>query len=302
MNNMLQVQFGNITFQNPVIAASGTFSPDFEQHFDLSRLGGICSKGLTLYPRAGNKGIRIWETASGIMNSVGLENKGVDLFIQQDLPILKKLKDKGVRIIINVSGSTEEEYLRAVELFSKEEVDIIELNISCPNIKGGGMLFGMTSYAARELVRQVRKITSLPLVIKLTPNADNIVKIAQCCEEEGADGLSLVNTFNAMAIDVKKRKPVFNNVYAGLSGPAIKPIALRMVHEVCQKVKIPVIGIGGITNGRDALEFVMAGATCLQVGTANFMNPFSCARIIEDIENFLREEGIESLEEIRGIL
>ncbi len=302
MNNMLQVQFGNITFQNPVIAASGTFSPDFEQHFDLSRLGGICSKGLTLYPRAGNKGIRIWETASGIMNSVGLENKGVDLFIQQDLPILKKLKDKGVRIIINVSGSTEEEYLRAVELFSKEEVDIIELNISCPNIKGGGMLFGMTSYAARELVRQVRKITSLPLVIKLTPNADNIVKIAQCCEEEGADGLSLVNTFNAMAIDVKKRKPAFNNVYAGLSGPAIKPIALRMVHEVCQKVKIPVIGIGGITNGRDALEFVMAGATCLQVGTANFMNPFSCARIIEDIENFLREEGIESLEEIRGIL
>jgi len=302
LNNMLQVQFGNITFQNPVIAASGTFSPDFEQHFDLSRLGGICSKGLTLYPRAGNKGIRIWETASGIMNSVGLENKGVDLFIQQDLPILKKLKDKGVRIIINVSGSTEEEYLRAVELFSKEEVDIIELNISCPNIKGGGMLFGMTSYAARELVRQVRKITSLPLVIKLTPNADNIVKIAQCCEEEGADGLSLVNTFNAMAIDVKKRKPAFNNVYAGLSGPAIKPIALRMVHEVCQKVKIPVIGIGGITNGRDALEFVMAGATCLQVGTANFMNPFSCARIIEDIENFLREEGIESLEEIRGIL
>ena len=302
MNNMLQVQFGNITFQNPVIAASGTFSPDFEQHFDLSRLGGICSKGLTLYPRAGNNGIRIWETASGIMNSVGLENKGVDLFIQQDLPILKKLKDKGVRIIINVSGSTEEEYLRAVELFSKEEVDIIELNISCPNIKGGGMLFGMTSYAARELVRQVRKITSLPLVIKLTPNADNIVKIAQCCEEEGADGLSLVNTFNAMAIDVKKRKPAFNNVYAGLSGPAIKPIALRMVHEVCQKVKIPVIGIGGITNGRDALEFVMAGATCLQVGTANFMNPFSCARIIEDIENFLREEGIESLEEIRGIL
>ena len=139
-------------------------------------------------------------------------------------------------------------------------------------------------------------------MIKLTPNADNIVKIAQCCEEEGADGLSLVNTFNAMAIDVKKRKPVFNNVYAGLSGPAIKPIALRMVHEVCQKVKIPVIGIGGITNGRDALEFVMAGATCLQVGTANFMNPFSCARIIEDIENFLREEGIESLEEIRGIL
>ena len=179
---------------------------------------------------------------------------------------------------------------------------MIELNISCPNVKEGGMLFGITSSTARELVRQVRSVNKLPLIVKLSPNADDIVKIAQCCEEEGADGLSLVNTFKAMAIDIKRRMPVFDNIYAGLSGPAIKPIALRMVHEVCQKVKIPVMGIGGICNGRDALEFIMVGATCIQVGTANFINPNSCLQIITEIDNFLRTEGIPSLDEIRGII
>ncbi|HOF02648.1 MAG TPA: dihydroorotate dehydrogenase [Atribacterota bacterium] len=302
MNKALQVKFGNIIFKNPVIAASGTFSLDFEQHFDLTQLGGICTKGLTLSPRTGNKGIRIWETASGIMNSVGLENKGIDLFIKNDLPILKKVRAKGTRIIANVSGSTIEEYLEGITLLAKAEVDMIELNISCPNIKGGGMSFGMTGQAARELVRQVRGLTLLPLVVKLTPNADNIVKVAQCCVEEGADGLSLVNTFNGMAIDIRSRKPVFDNIYAGLSGPAIKPIALRMVHEVCRNVKIPVMGMGGICNGRDALEFIMAGASCIQVGTANFINPLSCIRIIEEIDDFLRKEGIKSLDEIRGII
>lgn len=302
MNKALQVKFGNTIFKNPVITASGTFSLDFEQHFDLTQLGGICTKGLTLSPRTGNNGIRIWETASGIMNSVGLENKGIDLFIKNDLPILKKVRAKGTRIIANVSGSTIEEYLEGVTLLAKAEVDMIELNISCPNIKGGGMSFGMTGQAARELVRQVRGLTLLPLVVKLTPNADNIVKVAQCCAEEGADGLSLVNTFNGMAIDIRSRKPVFDNIYAGLSGPAIKPIALRMVHEVCRNVKIPVMGMGGICNGRDALEFIMAGATCIQVGTANFINPLSCIRIIEEIDDFLRKEGIKSLDEIRGII
>jgi len=302
LNKALQVKFGNIIFKNPVIAASGTFSLDFEQHFDLTQLGGICTKGLTLSPRTGNKGIRIWETASGIMNSVGLENKGIDLFIKNDLPILKKVRAKGTRIIANVSGSTIEEYLEGITLLAKAEVDMIELNISCPNIKGGGMSFGMTGQAARELVRQVRGLTLLPLVVKLTPNADNIVKVAQCCAEEGADGLSLVNTFNGMAIDIRSRKPVFDNIYAGLSGPAIKPIALRMVHEVCRNVKIPVMGMGGICNGRDALEFIMAGASCIQVGTANFINPLSCIRIIEEIDDFLRKEGIKSLDEIRGII
>ena len=300
--SILQVKFGKIIFKNPVIAASGTFGTGFEQHFDLSQIGGICTKGLTLCHRSGNKGIRIWETSSGIMNSIGLENKGIDLFIKQDLPILKKIRDEGVRIIININGSTIAEYVELTALLSEEEADIIELNISCPNVKKGGMLFGITSSAARELVRQVRSVTKLPLIVKLSPNADDIVKIAQCCEEEGADGLSLVNTFKAMAIDIKKRMPVFDNIYAGLSGPAIKPIALRMVHEVCQKVNIPVMGMGGICNGRDALEFIMVGATCIQVGTANFINPNSCLQIITEIDNFLRTEGIPSLDEIRGII
>ena len=302
MNKMLQVRFGNIVFKNPVITASGTFNLDYKQHYDLSQLGGVCSKGITLYSRTGNEGIRIWETSSGIMNSIGLENDGIDFFNKYELPLLKELKGKGVRIIANISGSTTEEYIKAVTLLYKEEVDMIELNISCPNVKEGGMHFGMTPSAARELVRQVRIITRLPLIIKLSPNADDIVKVAQCCEEEGADGLSLVNTFKAMAIDIDRRKPVFDNIYAGLSGPAIKPMALRMVHEVCQKVKIPVMGLGGICNGRDALEFIMAGATCIQVGTANFINPRICLQIIAEIEEFLKEEKIRSLDEIRGIV
>ena len=302
MNKMLQVRFGNIVFKNPVITASGTFNLDYKQHYDLSQLGGVCSKGITLYSRTGNEGIRIWETSSGIMNSIGLENDGIDFFNKYELPLLKELKGKGVRIIANISGSTTEEYIKAVTLLYKEEVDMIELNISCPNVKEGGMHFGMTPSAARELVRQVRIITRLPLIIKLSPNADDIVKVAQCCEEEGADGLSLVNTFKAMAIDIDRRKPVFDNIYAGLSGPAIKPMALRMVHEVCQKVKIPVMGLGGICNGRDALEFIMAGATCIQVGTANFINPRICLQIIAEIEEFLKEEKIRSLDEIRGII
>ena len=302
MSDILQVNFGNTIFKNPVVAASGTFSLDYGQHFDLSQLGGICSKGLTLFPREGNGGIRIWETASGIINSVGLENKGIDLFNKEDLPLLKKLKEQEVRIIANINGSTVEEYIEAIEHLSKEGVDMVELNISCPNVKEGGMYFGMTSSTARGLVRQARAVTNLPLIIKLSPNADDIVKVAQCCEEEGADGLSLVNTFKAMAIDIGKRKPVFDNIYAGLSGPAIKPIALRMVHEVCQKVKIPVMGMGGICNGQDALEFIMVGATCVQVGTANFINPRTCLQIIAELEEFLRVEGIKSLEEIRGII
>lgn len=302
MNKMLQVRFGNIVFKNPVITASGTFNLDYKQHYDLSQLGGVCSKGITLYSRTGNEGIRIWETSSGIMNSIGLENDGIDFFNKYELPLLKELKGKGVRIIANISGSTTEEYIKAVTLLYKKEVDMIELNISCPNVKEGGMHFGMTPSAARELVRQVRIITRLPLIIKLSPNADDIVKVAQCCEEEGADGLSLVNTFKAMAIDIDRRKPVFDNTYAGLSGPAIKPMALRMVHEVCQKVKIPVMGLGGICNGRDALEFIMAGATCIQVGTANFINPRICLQIIAEIEEFLKEEKIRSLDEIRGII
>ena len=299
MSNYLNVNFSSIKFKNPVIAASGTFGIGYQQHFDLSKLGGICTKGLTLFPKSGNDGIRIWETASGLMNSIGLENIGIKNFINNELPILKKL---GVRTIVNINGSTVDEYLECVSIINNEEIDIIELNISCPNVKEGGLLFGMNSKTASQIVRKVRGITKLPLVIKLSPNAENIVRIAQCCEEEGADGLSLVNTFKAMSVDIYNRKPVFNNMYAGLSGPAIKPIALRMVHEVCQNVEIPVMGLGGITSGKDALEFIMAGATCIQVGTANFINPYSCLEIIKEIDTFMNKEGIKSLNEIRGII
>lgn len=299
MNNYLNVNFSSIEFKNPVIAASGTFGIGYQQHFDLSKLGGICTKGLTLFPKSGNDGIRIWETASGLMNSIGLENIGIKNFINNELPILKKL---GVRTIVNINGSTVDEYLECVSIINNEEIDIIELNISCPNVKEGGLLFGINAKTASQIVRKVRGITKLPLVIKLSPNAENIVRIAQCCEEEGADGLSLVNTFKAMSVDIYNRKPVFNNMYAGLSGPAIKPIALRMVHEVCQNVEIPVMGLGGITSGKDALEFIMAGATCIQVGTANFINPYSCLEIIKEIDTFMNKEGIKSLNEIRGII
>ena len=250
-------------------------------------------------PKSGNDGIRIWETASGLINSIGLENIGINNFINKELPYLKSL---GVKIIVNISGSTIDDYIRCVSIISNENIDIIELNISCPNVKEGGLFFGMNSKTARQVIRQVRKVTRLPLVIKLSPNSENIIKIAQCCEEEGADGLSLVNTFKAMAIDVYKRKSIFNNIYAGLSGPAIKPIALRMVHEVCKNVDIPVMGLGGISNGKDALEFIMAGATCIQVGTANFINPFSCIEIIKEMESFMNKEGVKSLKEIRGVI
>ena len=243
--------------------------------------------------------MRVWETPSGMMNSVGLENPGIQGFIDNELQFFKDLDF--VRIA-NVGGGTLEDYIEGVKLLNDQPVDMIELNISCPNVKAGGMAFGIKNEVARDVVRAVRKVTDLPLVVKLSPNAEDIVGMAKVCEEEGADGISLVNTFKAMAIDINKRKPVFENVYAGLSGPAIKPIALRMVHEVCKAVNIPVMGMGGITTWEDAIEFIMAGATCIQVGTANFINPKIGLDIIAGIESYMEREGIESLDEIRGIL
>ncbi len=204
--------------------------------------------------------------------------------------------------IANLGGGTIEDYVKGAELLNNQDIDMIELNISCPNVKEGGMAFGIKNDVAREVVRAVRKVTELPLVVKLSPNAEDIVGMAKVCEEEGADGISLINTFKAMAIDIKKRKPVFENIYAGLSGPAIKPIALRMVHEVSKNVDIPVIGMGGIMDAQDAIEFIMAGASCIQVGTANFINPKVGLEIIQGIESFMEEQGIETLDEIRGII
>ncbi|CEJ75166.1 dihydroorotate dehydrogenase 1B [[Clostridium] sordellii] len=297
----LNVKFGNIEFKNPLIMASGTFGfgKEYAEIYDIDKLGGISSKGLTLEKRDGNKGIRVFETPSGMMNSVGLENPGVKGFIENELQFFKDIDT--VRIA-NLGGGTLDDYIKGVELLNDQPIDMIELNISCPNVKAGGMAFGIKNEVAREVVRAVRSKTKLPLIVKLSPNAEDIIGMAKVCEEEGADGISLVNTFKAMAIDINKKKPVFENVYAGLSGPAIKPIALRMVHEVCKAVNIPVMGMGGITTWQDAIEFIMAGATCIQVGTANFINPRIGIDIIEGIKNYMKEEGIDSLDEIRGII
>lgn len=295
------VKIGEVTLKNPVIAASGTFgfAREYADYFSLSRLGGISTKGLTLKERSGNNGIRIHETVGGIMNSIGLQNPGVDKFIEEELSFLSS---QDTTIIANVGGSTVEEYILAVEKLNDTDIDIVELNISCPNVKEGGISFGTKSDIAYNVVKQVRKICKKPLMVKLSPSAEDIKDMALKCVEAGADSLSLVNTFPALAIDIKKRKPIFDNITAGLSGPCIKPIALRMVYEVSKVVDVPVVGIGGISNYKDAIEFIMAGATAIQIGTANFVNPKACIEIIEGIEQYMKEEKINALKEIRGII
>lgn len=297
----LNVKFKDINFKNPVIMASGTFGfgKEYNEIYDIEKLGGISSKGLTLNQKDGNNGMRVFETPSGMMNSVGLENPGVQGFIDKELPFFS---DLDLVRIVNLGGGTLDDYIKGAELLRGKDVDVIELNISCPNVKAGGMAFGIKNEVAREIVREVRKVVDKPLVIKLSPNAEDIVGMARVCEEEGADGVSLVNTFKALAIDINRRKPVFENVYAGLSGPAIKPIALRMVNEVSKNIEIPVWGMGGITTANDAIEFIMAGSSCIQVGTANFVNPKIGLEIIDGIEKFMKQEGIKTLDEIRGII
>lgn len=298
---MTKVSICGVEFKNPVIAASGTFGfgREFDEYFPIERLGGISTKGLTLEKREGNKGIRIYETPAGLMNSIGLQNPGVQGFIDDELDFME---DKDLVILANLGGGTIEEYVEGVKLLNGTGIDFIELNISCPNVKTGGMAFGIKCESAYEVVKACKEVAEKPMIVKLSPNAENIREMAVTCAEAGADGLSLVNTFNALAIDAYKRKPIFNNITAGLSGPAIKPIALRMVYEVCKEVDIPVIGIGGITSGIDALEFIMAGAAAVQVGSANFIKPDISLDIIHEIEDFMEKEGISSLEEIRGII
>lgn len=296
----MKTEFAGVTFKNPVVLASGTcgFGREYSELFDIERLGGICSKGLTLRPRSGNEGIRIWETESGIMNSVGLENPGVEHFIHSDLDWVNSLD---LVNIVNLGGHTMEDYLEGVDKLNKVPLDLLELNISCPNVKAGGMNFGVKTEMARKVVREVRTACKHKLVVKLSPNAEDIVALARACEEEGADGVSLVNTFLAMAIDIDHRKPVFHNTYAGLSGPAIKPIALRMVHQVAKAVNIPIMGIGGITTWQDAVEFIMAGARIVQVGTASFIKPDQSLDIIDGLHAYLEKNNI-TVEEIRGIV
>jgi len=301
MSKCLETMFNEILFRNPVIPASGTFGfgREYEAFYDLERLGGLCTKGLTLEPRVGNKGIRLWETPAGLMNSIGLENPGIDAFIKNEWP---HLKDINTVTIINVGGKDEDSYLKAIEKLNLVDAQLIELNISCPNVKSGGMAYGIKAATAGEITKKVVEISKHPIMVKLSPNGDAISDIALACEAAGAKGISLINTLQGMAIDYKKKSAVFNNLYAGLSGPAVKPIALRMTHQVCQTVTIPVMAMGGISTWEDALEFIMAGATCIQMGTMNFNNPLAPIEVIEGLENYCQKEGLSNISEIRGII
>ena len=301
MSSRLEVDFAGIKFKNPVILASGTcgFGKEFNEYFYIQKLGGISSKGLTLNYRAGNDGIRIWETQAGIINSVGLENPGVRAFVEKENPRMNSLD---LVNIVNLGGHSMDDYIEAIEILNEHKLDILELNISCPNVKAGGMNFGIDTCIATNVVSEIRKRCKHKLVVKLSPNAHDIVELAKSLENVGADGLSLVNTFLAMAIDIKKRKPVFENTYAGLSGPSIKPISLRMTHQVAHAVKIPIMGMCGITTAEDAIEFIMAGADVVQVGTASFMNPKIALDIIAGIDKYLEDNNINNISEIRGII
>lgn len=297
----LSVEIAGVKFKNPVIAASGTFGfgREFGEYIDLAKLGGICSKGLTLHKNLGNKGIRIYETPAGIMNSIGLQNPGIEYFVDIELPYLL---EQDTVAIANLGGHSVEEYVLGAEILEKTDVPMIELNISCPNVKEGGMAFGTVPGKAKEVITKVRNVTKKPLVVKLSPNVGSIPLFSKLSEDCGADAISLVNTFNAMAIDIRTKAPVFVNKTAGLSGPAIKPIALRMVYEAAHSVDIPVIGMGGIMNYNDALEFIMAGASAIQVGTANFIDYNTMIDINKGIKKYLEEENISSLSEIIGII
>lgn len=301
MDKRLQTKLLGVTLQNPVIAASGTFGfgGEYAERFDVSRLGGIVGKGLTLHGSPGNAGIRVWETPSGMLNSIGLENPGVHHFVEQGCHQMRKL---GPAVIANLGGHSEEDYAQGARLINDADMDILELNISCPNIRGGGMAFGTDACMAAHITAVVKSITRFPLLVKLTPSAGDLTGVAHAVEDAGADGISLVNTFLGMAIDVEKKQPVFENVYAGLSGPAIMPIALRMVHQVSKCVHIPVVGLGGIASAEDAVAFLMAGAAAVQVGTMTFAKPDVMLEIIDGLSAYCDRHALQNLSEIQGIV
>ena len=298
----LAVEIAGLTLQNPVMPASGTFGygEEYAPYLDLNRLGAIVTKGLSLNPKAGNPTPRIAETTSGMLNAIGLQNVGVDDFIRSKTPLYRAITTP---VIANFFGNTLEEYGEvARRLADIPEIAAVELNISCPNVKQGGIVFGTEPQAAAQVVTLVRKMLNKPLIVKLTPNVTDITVIARAVEEAGADAISCINTVTGMAVDVKTRRPKIANRTGGLSGPAIRPIAVRMTHQVVQAVKIPVIGIGGITCARDALEFLIVGARAVQVGTANFIDPGVMMRIITDLEQFLVEEGLDDINQVIGSL
>ena len=297
----MAVEICGVRFKNPVIAASGTFSfgREFETLFDISLLGGICFKALTKEPRQGNPPPRVAETPCGMLNSVGLQNPGVRAFVRDILP---RVKEYDTVKIANVAGACAQEYVDVIEALNETPLNMFELNISCPNVKKGGMQFGADAASAREITIMAKKAAKKPLIVKLSPNVADIADIARAAQEGGADAISLVNTVAGMAIDARARRPVLGNVTGGLSGPAIKPLALRMVYEASRAVSIPVIGMGGIMTGVDAAEFMIAGASAVMAGTAVVCDPFALPRIIGELRAFAQEEGIKSIRELTGTL
>ncbi len=297
-----KVKIKDLVFENPVITASGTFGYGLEYSdlIDINRLGGIVVKATTAQPRQGNPYPRMAETSMGMLNAVGLQNKGIDYFVKEIYPAIKSFK---TNIIANVSGSTIDEYVAVAERINEfENIPAIELNISCPNVKQGGMAFGTNCHSAKEITSAIRKVYHKTLIVKLSPNVTDIAEIALAVEDGGADSVSLINTLLGMAIDAESRKPILSTITGGLSGPAVKPVALRMVWQVAKTVKIPVIGLGGICSAKDAIEFLIAGATAIQVGTANFIDPQITIKIIDGIENYLQRHNLKSVRELIGSL
>ena len=302
MKPAMSVEVGSLKLRNPVMTASGTFGygEEFSQYVDLEKIGAFVTKGLSLKPRAGNPTPRIVETPGGMLNAIGLQNVGIDAFIQKKVPFLRSVNTPA---IANFFGYTPDEYAElAARLDAIPEVAALEVNISCPNVKQGGIVFGTDPNCAASVVAACRAATKKTLIVKLSPNVTDIVEMAQACEAAGADALSVINTLTGMAVDLERRRPVLANITGGLSGPAIKPIALRMVWQVAKAVKVPVIGIGGIMSATDALEFILAGATAVQVGTASFVNPAAAQEIAEGMEQWMAERGIADIKSLIGAL
>ena len=298
----LNVKINKLKLKNPVMTASGTFGYgiEFNDFISIDEIGGIIVKGTTLEPRQGNDYPRMAEVPSGMLNCVGLQNKGVEYFCSNIYP---QIKDINTNMIVNVSGSTLEDYAScAARINELENIPAIELNISCPNVKAGGMAFGVTASGAASVVKAVREVYDKTLIVKLSPNVTSVVDIAKACEAEGADSVSLINTLMGMAIDIEKRKPILSIATGGLSGPAVKPVALRMVWQVAKAVNIPVIGLGGISSATDAIEFLMAGATAIQIGTANFLDPTVTIKVRDGINHWLDEHGVKDIMDIIGVL
>ena len=294
-----KINFAGIEMKNPVTVASGTFGygREFSQFIDLNRLGGIITKGTSLKPRSGNKPSRVYETPSGMLNSIGLQNPGVEYFAQYDLPFLRQFD---TAILVNACGSTIDEYVELCRILNTLPIDGVELNLSCPNVKAGCLAFGTTYEGVKEVTSAVRKVLDKPLIVKLTPNVTDITQTAKAVEDAGADAVSLINTLLGMKIDIHTRKPVLANNTGGLSGPAIRPVAVRMVYQVAQTVKIPIMGLGGIVSAEDAIEFLLAGASTISIGSANFLSPNTSIEVIDGIETYLRQKKIEDIKELIG--